>query len=269
MRLWLPGYRRRYHKQVVSELEYAISSNRLQPDLRKKLAYFARDKWRPQFLHENECAKIIQRRFRYCRSVWRFQGPLRQQYMVAATAIMRKFWKAPYSRDVRAEMRRIAGHRMCSRKHPIHAAMPRLALQEAAKRTIYRAYRAYSYRAAIYGKVMKVRRLKFLATGRAARVVQSVVRMFIATRFVRRLRRFELRKVEAAVVVQKFVRRRQKSFRYCVYRVMRRVVERKKKTKLFLSRRLTKLFRKFKKNKVLRFSLKCAAKKIQRMARSW
>lgn len=73
-RLWTVGYRSRLKSNILEAAEAKISENRFDSEARDILSYYGREKWRPKFLFENDCAARIQREYRARRKLWRWQA---------------------------------------------------------------------------------------------------------------------------------------------------------------------------------------------------
>lgn len=210
-RWFLPGYKKRYHQIVVEQYECLLASDYLNVEVREKLAYFAREKWRPQFLFEHECARRIQVKMRSCRIVWKWQQPLRARHSAKASDCYRKYTKKPYDRLLRADMLALASHRFLPKKHVAAKLVPLFALQEKSHRVIWKNFKAFRFRTTLDRRARETG-LRKLAT--AARAIQSVARMMKGKLHVRRLKALKVLQHLSACKIQRAFRGRYSSMRY-------------------------------------------------------
>lgn len=92
-RCWTGGFVKRLKATVIADSEKALKKNHRDIEARRMLAYYAKDKWRPHFLYEEHCAKVIQRFFREMKKKWMWQEIQYKNYESKATDMTRKFRK--------------------------------------------------------------------------------------------------------------------------------------------------------------------------------
>jgi tetratricopeptide (TPR) repeat protein len=86
-RVWTPGYMGKIREHKIHDLETQVVTKRYDMELRKKLAYYGKHKWRAQFLFETQCAIRIQRKFRELRKIWKWQEGQRAHYVAKASEV--------------------------------------------------------------------------------------------------------------------------------------------------------------------------------------
>jgi hypothetical protein len=210
-RWFLPGYKKRYHQIVVEQYEKLLANDYMNVDVREKLSYFARDKWRPQFLFENECAKRIQAKIRNCFIIWKWQQPLRARHAARASECYRKYNKKKYDRKVRAEMYALASHRFLPKKHVAAKLVPLFALQEKSRVTIWKCFKAFKFRSTLRRMVNDTAHRKLMT---AALMIQAIVRMMNGKLYVKRMKELLALQNASAAKIQKAFRGRFSSMRY-------------------------------------------------------
>ena len=210
-RWFLPGYKKRYHEIVVEQYEKMLMQNYFDMHVREKLAYFARDKWRPHFLFESECAKRIQSKIRNCFIVWKWQQPLRVKYSALASESYRKYLRKKYNRSAREEVLSYAMHRFVPKKHVTTKLIPLFALQERSRKAIWRCFKAYKFRLTMAQRVRSTaeRKLK-----QAAVLIQSIARMLGGKVEVKRQKQFLALQHKSAATIQRAFRGRYTSLKY-------------------------------------------------------
>lgn len=268
-RLWLPGFRKRYAKIVVRDLEESLTKNHFHLDTRDKLAYFAKEKWRPNFIFQEECARKIQKLFRHVRIIWMWQLPQRVKYTTLASEAFRQFGKTPYKRAIRAEIRRIATHKMCSRKHAIKKLLPLMDHQDHAVRIMMRGYKAYRFRIGIHNTIYARKQRAFLRIHHAATTIQSIIRMRAARLRLNRIQAKRARFLAAVVRIQQFIRWRNSSFQHSVTRMMVRLQRKRQHAGILLGTVLINKFRVVKERKREFKRRTRAAQIIQHAFRAW
>ena len=210
-RWFLPGYKKRYHQIVVEQYEKLLQNDYLNIEVRNKLAYFARERWRPQFLFESECAKRIQTKFRSCLIIWKWQQPLRARHAARATECYRKYLRKKYDRAMRAEVLAFATHRFLPKKHVAAKLVPLFSQQDKCHRAIWKCFKAYKFRRTIDRRVRDTAHRKLMS---AVILVQSIARMLHGKMTAKRLQQLiELQNISAKKI-QKTFRNRHSSLRY-------------------------------------------------------
>jgi hypothetical protein len=264
-----PGYRKRYHQMVVKELEAKLKLQYWNMRTRRELAYYAREKWRPHFVFESDCANKIQRQFRSARIVWQWQVPQRMKYSSLASDSYRQFMKTPLKRGVREEVYRLSGHKYVSRKHAIHKLVGPMRVQDNAHRVLWKAFKAYKFRHDIDHAIVKRQERRAEQRHRATLRIQTVWRMFPARRRRVRLEREREQLVETVIKLQRFIRRRNQTFRYNVRRLLERQRRHRAHLEHFLHFSLLFLWRRHLQKKEHRARVITAANAIQRHFRIW
>lgn len=221
-RCWQPGYRARYSKLVVNELEQTVAmpSSKYDISVRNELAYFARDKWRARFLFEDECARRIQRSFRGARMILSMQRAGREKYKALANQIYSVAQKRPFDIEVRQELRRIAAHRFCPRGHHVVSFAVALDEQDRAHAIIRSSINAFRLRKWLRDQAANRQYRNQLHVVYATVRIQKIVRMKLAIARTKTMRRVLRRRGDAAIVIQRYYRKRNNSFRHSVLRVM-------------------------------------------------
>ncbi len=233
-RLWHSGYRKRYREYVLDELEERYRVNRFDWDARSQLAYYAAKKWRPKFLFEIECIKKIQKQFRHARIVWAWQGAQRAKMTALGSELYCKFNKKPYERDIRNEVRRVANHRFCSKKHIIKKLLPILDKQDNAHCKIWKSFRSYQVRKGLLALITKRRNKIDTIKNENAILIQSIIRMKLAQIHVQAIRDHNACILAATLTIQRYIRNRNTTFKHSVYRMVNRKHAYQKKMELFL-----------------------------------
>lgn len=210
-RWFLPGYKKRYHEIVVDQYEKLLQSDYMNMDVREKLSYFARDKWRPQFLFENECARRIQVKFRNCLIVWKWQQPLRVRHSARASDSYRRYIKKKFDRATRSDILAYATHRFLPRKHVAAKVVPLFALQDKSHATIWKCFKAFKFRTVLARMVRDTAHRKLMKT---VLLIQSVARMLNGKLLVKRLRILTALQNQSASKIQRTFRNRYTSLRY-------------------------------------------------------
>lgn len=210
-RWFLPGYKRRYHQIVVQQYEKLLAEDYLNMAVREKLSYFARERYRPQFLFEAECARRIQEKFRSCRIVWRWQQPLRVRHSSRTSDCYRRYLKKKFDRSMRAEILAMASHRFLPKKHVAAQLVDLFALQEKSHAAIWKCFKAFHFRNTLRLRVTNSYKRKLM---KAALVIQSLARMLNGKVTVQRLRTLTALQHRSAAKIQKTFRNRYSSLRY-------------------------------------------------------
>lgn len=268
-RWFAPGYKKRYHIMVVEELEEKLKKNYFNMRTRTELSYFARGKWRPRFVFENDCAKKIQRQFRYVRIIWQWQAPHRIKYSAMSTEAYRQFNRTPFKRSVREDVYRFARHRYVSRKHAIKRVLPVLERQDAAHGCMWKCWRAYKLRRDIDQLVAARKRRYMFKLYVAATLIQSIVRMRPAVMLARRKKQEKQHRIGAATVIQRYIRERNNTFRHNVTRLLAQQKRKKEHMANFLHFTLLFQWRKKLKKRAVVAKQNVAASLIQRKFRKW
>lgn len=223
-RCWQPGYRARYSKLVVNELEQTVAmpASKYDVSVRNELAYFARDKWRARFLFEDECARRIQRSYRGARMILAMNKAGREKYKALANQIYVAAKKNPFDPSTRAELRRIAAHRFCPPSHHVVGFAAAMDEQEAAHAVIRRVMNAYRLRKWVRDSITMREYRKQVHCLYASVRIQKIVRMRLALKRSVAMKKVMRRRHEAATVIQQYYRNRNNSFRQSVYRLMQK-----------------------------------------------
>lgn len=254
---------------VVSELEQKLEKTYWNIRVRTELGYFARQKWRPRFVFENDCAKKIQRQFRHVRIIWRWQAPQRIRYSAMSTEAYRQFMRTPYKRQVRNDVYRLARHRYVSRKHAIKKVLPLLEKQDKAHACIWKNFKALKLRVDIDRLISERKRKYMMKLFVSARMIQSIVRLRPAAMKARRLKLERAKFIHAITTVQRFVRARNMTFRHNVTRMIERQRRYKEGICLFLHFALLFRWKRRLAAKSLLAKQIVAARLIQRVYRRW
>lgn len=226
-RAWTPGFRRRLKEQVVREMEQRLAANRFDVVARSVLAYYARDTYRHRFLFEEACARRIQRVYRDYRKHYVWLEAQRRHIATLASDALHRFHRRPFSPRARAEVLRLATHRLMSRRHPIQTALRSIQQQQESLLRLVRFVKALLLQRAIKRRIHEKHRLLELERHRQSRRIQSWVRVFLARRRILRLRlELQLRSA-AARKIQDFYRRYRKlRKRHFLHRRLRRMHQR-------------------------------------------
>lgn len=270
-RLWQPGYRRRYAKIVVSDLEQTMSMSNTQYSaaVRNELAYFARDKWRARFLFEDECARRIQRTFRGAKLILSMARVGREKYRMLANEIHAKILKKPFDAELRKEIYRIVAHKFCPKHHAIIGFSKAMREQEAAHAVIRKNVNIWRLKKRLHERHYAGLYREQLTRAYAAVDIQKIIRMKLALRRTDALRHVKARRHNAARVIQRFVRHRNSSLRHSVTRLLDKVRwKRKKAANMVAVFVIGKIKRRRSEKARIRLE-RNSAKKIQRMFRQW
>lgn len=267
---WMaPGYRKKYYQIVIEDLELKLKKNYFNMKVRRELTYFAKKKWRPHFLFENECAKRIQRQFRHAKIIWRWQAPQRAKYSSLASETYRQYMKTPMKRNIREEVYRLSLHKYVSKKHAIHKLVPSMKLQDKAHSIIWKAFKAYKFRIDIE-KAIKLRIKKRWEKWHEATLrIQSVWRMVPARKIKYKLELERENLIKTTIKIQRFVRARNQTFRYNVIRMMEHQKRFRYNLEVFLHFSLVFLWKRYLKRKEMKAKVIVAVNKIQRCYRIW
>jgi hypothetical protein len=269
LRWMAPGYRKRYNAIVLFELEEKYKTNRFDWDTRKQLAYFGRKKWRPKFVFENDCAKKIQKQFRHAKIIWAWQAAIRAKLTGQGSEAYRKFMKKPYDRSIRNEVRRIANHRMCSKKHVIRKLLPLLDTQDEAHRRIVRSYRSYKLRCSLLLLVSNRQKLMNEKLCVFCTLIQSIWRMKLGCIKANNIRKHNQNMLASATKIQRYWRERNKTFFHSVYRVIYQLRRKKENLKIFLHYMILFRYKQFLKRRMMHAKKTVAATRIQKCFRSY
>ena len=213
-------YLRKIKQKVLEELEAKLALNRGDRKVRKLLAYYDREKYRARFVFEHTCARRIQRAFRTRRVLKYFTNALVKHYESIATAVFKRFYRQPYENDVRTDVRRVAASKFCPKRHRIHRAVEALGRQDAAVRKIRKLSKAYSLCSVIARRIERRRAIAQAMLYKAAMMIQCVVRRRQARKVAVTMKvEFDQRK-HAATVIQRFIRNRNNTFKYSVWRLV-------------------------------------------------
>ena len=254
---------------VVEELEEKLKKNYFNIRTRTELGYFARTKWRPRFVFENDCAKKIQRQFRHVRIIWQWQAPQRVRYSAMSTEAYRQFLKTPFKRQVREDVYRLGTHRYVSRKHAIKKILPVLEKQDRARDCIWKGFKAFKLRLDIDRLIAERKRRYMSQLYLSATLIQSIIRMRPAQMLARQKLKQRDRELKAVVTIQQYIRARNNTFQHSVTRMLDRAKREKERIALFIH--FAMLFRWKKKlaKKAQRARETVAASLIQRSYRRW
>ena len=210
-RWFLPGYKKRYHDIVIEQYETLLKGDYMNMDVREKLSYFARDRWRPQFLFEHECARRIQAKFRSCLIIWKWQQPLRVRHSARASDSYRRYIKKKFDRAVRSEVLAFASHRFLPKKHVAAKLVPLFALQDRSHAIIWKCYKAFKFRTTLVRMVRETAHRKLMKT---VLLIQSLARMLNGKLLAKRMRILLILQNKSASKIQKAFRGRYSSLRY-------------------------------------------------------
>lgn len=214
------GYIKNIKKQVVAELEDKLTHNRLDLKTRKKLSYYDREKYRALFAFETICAKRIQRIYRTKRVLRYFYGALRYHYQMMATAVYRRYVKAPYDADIRKDLRRIAASKFCPKRHRIHATVKLFDVQDQAVKKIRTLAKSFFLRNVLFGRVKRRKDAARAHLYRTAVVLQCMYRSWKARKVTHRRRDNLSAMTAAAIKIQRFIRDRNNTFKHSVSRMV-------------------------------------------------
>jgi hypothetical protein len=254
---------------IVKELEAKLKLHYWNMRTRRELAYYARAKWRHHFVFENDCANKIQKQFRSARIAWQWQAPQRMKYSSLASETYRQFMKTPLKRPVREEVYRLSGHKYVSRKHAIHKLVKPMRVQDNAHRVIWKAFKAYKFRQDMSKAIVLRQERRAQQRHRATLRIQTVWRMFPARRRRVRLEGERVKLVQTAIKLQRFIRRRNQTFRHNVRRLLEQQRRHRVNLEHFLHFSLLFLWRRHLQKKELRARLLSAVRAIQRTYRIW
>ena len=267
---WMtPGYRKRYHEMVVKELEAKLKSSYWNMKTRRELAYYARNKWRPHFVFENDCAHKIQRQFRSARIIWQWQAPQRAKYSALSSEAYRQYMKTPLNRSIREEVYRLSGHKYVSRKHALHKLTPSMRVQDNAHRVIWKAFKAYKFRQDITKAIARRMERYVESCHRASLRIQTVWRMFPARRRRLKLEKHREKMAEAAIKIQKFIRRRNLTFRFNVKQLLNHQKRYRANLETFLHFSLVFMWKRHLRKKEMKARVIVAVNTIARHYRIW
>ena len=270
-RLWQPGYRKKYSKIVVKDLETTMSMNTTQynSNVRNELAYFGRDKWRARFLFEDECARRIQRSFRGAKLVLSMQRAGREKYRLLANEICSKLMKKPFDFNLRREAYRIEAHRFCPRVHAIHSLTAIMKNQEVAHWTIRKNVNIWRLKNRLRDAVKMAQYKEQLKYAYAAINIQAVMRMRRAIMRSKAMMQIKRKRNDAATVIQRFIRHRNQSVRQSAKRLVLKEKWRRDKATNMVVIYLIGVIKRRRRVKI-RFRLeRNSATKIQRTFRKW
>jgi tetratricopeptide (TPR) repeat protein len=270
-RLWQPGYRRRYAKIVVSDLEQTMSMSNTQysAEVRNELAYFARDKWRARFLFEDECARRIQRTFRGAKLILSMARVGREKYRQLSNEVHAKILKKPFDPELRKEIYRIVAHKFCPKHHAIIGFAAAMREQEAAHAVIRKNVNIWRLKKRLHERHYAGLYREQLKRAYAAVDIQKIVRMKLAMRRTHAMKEVKARRHNAAKVIQRFVRHRNKSLRHSVTRMIERANWKKKKAANMVALFVIGKIKRRRGEKARIRLERNSAKKIQRMFRNW
>jgi len=208
-RCWTEGFRRRLKEQVLAEYEQRYRENRYDIDARQHLLYYAKDKYRPQFMFEEHCAIRLQRFSRYIRrrDMW-LSGQL-TKYSKQVDEAYSRYLRAPLSRSTRDSVIdscnvRIVRTRLA--KHPIHRVRVLIEQQDHAVASLTRCYAAYLVRKGINRLIIQRKHRLHVKELSAVRVIQLVVRRRLERRRLVVAQQLMKMRDEAVRVIQRWYR---------------------------------------------------------------
>ena len=226
-RCWSNGFRKKLRNNIVQEMESKLKINRLNKEARENLAYYARDKWRSKFMFEEECAKRVQRLFRMKKQLCAWQSSRRQAMLNKTVEVYQQYQRRPLDKTVRDLVREITDHRLCPKKHIINRVRKVIDEQDSAAAVMRRSYLAFRNRMGVIRCIRRRRLQLYAANVKSALKVQTAVRRKLAYLELRqRIRRRKLNS-KAVVVVQRFVRWRNRTFQHAVTRIVCRLQDRR------------------------------------------
>ena len=244
-RCWTNGFRRKLKDKMIADNEERYQRNRLDWEARENLAYYARDKYRAKFMFEEVCAVRLQRfvRERKKQGVW--MEVQRQHQFTLASEVHRRYQRAPYNKNTRADLLRISSHRLVPVKHAIHADRALILEQDKAMELIERCMHTYRIRRTLAMKILETKQRRAQRIFVAARTIQCAARRMLAVAAIEaRYRQLE-RYAVAARVIQHWIRKYNSSMKAAVLKVRDRQRYRKKKAVELLRTRLPMIIKSF------------------------
>lgn len=267
---WMtPGYRKRYQQLIIHELEMKLKLNYWNMRTRRELAYYAKSKWRPHFVFENDCALKIQKQFKKAKIIWKWQAPQRAKYSLLASEIYRQYNKTPLKRSIREEVYRLVRHKYVSRKHAIHKLTPTMKHQDHAHRVIWKAWKAYKFRQDLDRSIKLRQERRHQEYLRSTIKIQTLWRIYLAKKLKIILTNHQQKKIHAAVVIQRYIRHRFRTFHYNVRRLLAQQQRQRYQLQYFLHFSLLSLWRKYLQRKLYKARVIAAANTIRRYYRIW
>ncbi len=221
-RAWTETVRVKLKAQEIVRLEELYKDNRFHPEARQLLSYYNRDEWRSKFLFEAACAVRVQRFMRNKFICWKVQEKFRNVYLSRASQAYSMFNRKPYDPKLRNEIKQICKSRFCPRKHAIRKVRQLLDVQDHGSRSMQRCFRSYRTRRQLIQSMLNTKRKRQELIHRSAIKIQCLVRIKLAVTKVQQVTIYWARKAVAAKVVQKFIRHRNRTFRYTAWRLIYR-----------------------------------------------
>jgi len=116
-RIWSTPFLRRHHQLCVEAWEEKLVKNHFNMKVRKKLAYFAKNKWRGVFMYEASRVIVIQKFYRAVMMKWLWFAAVRQKHISALASVYAKWKRKPYNLDLRAQCEEMAVHKNTPETH--------------------------------------------------------------------------------------------------------------------------------------------------------
>lgn len=244
-RCWTNGFRKKLKQKMIADNEERYQLNRFDWEARENLAYYAKDKYRAKFVFEEFCAVRLQRfaRERRKHSIW--QDAQRQHQFTLASEVVRRYQRFPLVAAVRSELVAISNHRMVPRNHPIHEAREEILRQDRAVRCLDRMMHTCRIRRALAVKINETKKKRALRIYLAARTIQCGVRRMLALITVEAMYARRERCAEAAIVVQRWIRRLNRSMYVSVLKVREFQLQQKRNAREFLRVKLPAMIKTF------------------------
>jgi hypothetical protein len=132
------------------------------------------------------------------------------------------FHRKPYDLKLRTEIKNICSSRFCPRKHAIIRVRALLDTQYIAAIIIERTYVSYSWRRRVMNSIINTKRKKDQILYLCACTIQCLIRCKFAYRKIQIETRIWARKAVAAIIVQKFIRWRNRQFLHIAWLVIER-----------------------------------------------
>lgn len=244
-RCWTNGFRRKLKQKMIQDNEERYRLDRFDSEARENLAYYAKDKYRARFMFEEYCAVRLQRfvRKRKKHSVW--MDAQWQHQFTLASEVMRRYQRFPYVATLRSELVTISRHRFAPRNHPIHEAREEILRQDKAVRVLDRLMHTSRIRRALYIKINETKKQRAMKLYLAARRIQCGVRRMQAFATLEAMYARRERCAEAAIVVQRWIRRFNRSFYVSVIKMQELRRQERRNAMIFLAVKLPAMIRAF------------------------
>lgn len=242
-RCWSNGFRKRLKKNVILELEDNLKNDYFNLNIRSKLEYYAREKYRYIFLFENICAQRIQGFLKQRKkfSVW--QEAQRRHYNGMATDLYHRFMKDSLNLSLRNEILKISKHRLINRKHLIHIIQRQILKEMISIACIEKCFKAFKLKRIILLKIRERRERFLLANIGLILKIQNRIRIKLAKCRINEIRKEYNKKYLAALIIQKFWRKILGSIKFLAYHMLQREIYDKRRSMYTLRKRLTPILK--------------------------